>query len=123
MKSDPAPKSFAAGQALAGRFEEMVNSQPDAIALRWNGQSMTYRDLNARANRLADVLRRSGVVADTRVGIHLDRSFDLIVAIFATLKDGGAYLPLDMDCPEDRLRFQVQDASVPVVLTDSTLAP
>jgi amino acid adenylation domain-containing protein len=62
------------------------------------------------------------VKADTLVGIHLDRSFDLIVAIFAVLKAGGAYLPLDLACPEDRLQFQIQDAGARVVLTESRFA-
>jgi amino acid adenylation domain-containing protein len=113
---------FVAGLSLAARFELVAQSQPDAPALTWNAESLSYGELNARANRLASCLRRLGVGAEILVGIHLDRSFELIVAILATLKAGGAYLPLDMACPDDRLRFQVEDAAAKVVLTDSAFA-
>jgi amino acid adenylation domain-containing protein len=112
---------LAAGESLASRFEQMVGAYPQAIALTWDAQSLSYAELNAQANRLAAHLRTL-VKADTLVGIHLDRSFDLIVAIFAVLKAGGAYLPLDLACPEDRLQFQIQDAGARVVLTESSLA-
>ena len=115
-------ESFAAGEALAARFESVARRWPDAPALTWNASSLSYRELNTRANRLAAYLRQLGVGTETLVGIHLDRSFDLIIAILATLKAGGAYLPLDLACPDDRLRFQVRDAVAPVVLTDSSLA-
>ncbi len=120
--SNVGAEPFAPGQSLAARFEQMAKVQPDALALTWNGHSLSYGQLNARANRLASHLRGQGVTAETLVGIHLDRSFDLIVAILATLKAGGAYLPLDLACPDDRLRFQVQDAAAPIILTDSTRA-
>ena len=110
------------GESLAARFEQMARLRPDAVALTWDSQSLSYGELDSRANRLAANLLRAGVAADTLVGVHLDRSFNLIVAILATLKAGGAYLPLDLACPEDRLRFQVQDAASPVVLTESRFA-
>ena len=124
MKLDlrSASHGLSEGKSLARRFEARVAERPQAAALTLGGESLTYAELNARANRLAAHLRRLGVTADTLVGIHLDRSFDLIVAVMATLKAGGAYLPLDMACPEDRLRFQVRDAKAKVVLTDSKLA-
>ncbi len=83
---------------------------------------MSYGELNARANRLAVWLRELGVGPDILVGIHLDRSFDLLVGIMAILKAGGAYLPLDLACPEDRLNFLLSDAAAPVVLTEGRLA-
>jgi amino acid adenylation domain-containing protein len=124
MKPDlsDAPNGISAAESLACRIERQAAARPQAVALILDGESLTYGELNARANRLAAHLRRLGVTADSLVGIHLDRSFELIVAIVATLKAGGAYLPLDMACPEDRLRFQVQDARARVVLTDSGLA-
>src|ERR1700744_6138925 len=111
-------EGFPAGKSLAARFEQMARARPEAVALSWDSQSLSYGELNSRANRLAAVLRRAGVKANTLVGVHLDRSFDLIVAILAALKAGGAYLPLDMACPEDRLRFQVKDAGAPGVVTE-----
>jgi amino acid adenylation domain-containing protein len=124
MKPDPRtmPTGGLAGPSLAGLFEQRVAGRPQAVALTLDADSLTYGELNARANRLAAHLRGRDVAADVLVGIHLDRSFDLIVAILATLKAGGAYLPLDLACPEDRLRFQVRDAGAKVVLTDSRLA-
>jgi amino acid adenylation domain-containing protein len=116
------PAGGRAGLSLAGLFEQRVAERPQAVALTLGADSLTYGELNARANRLAVHLRGRGVAADVLVGIHLDRSFELIVAILATLKAGGAYLPLDLACPEDRLRFQVRDAGAKVVLTDSRLA-
>jgi amino acid adenylation domain-containing protein len=107
---------------LSMRFESVVRSQPDSIALTLEGESISYFELNRRANRLASRLRRMGAGAEKLVGIHLDRSFDLIVAIFAVLKAGAAYLPLDLACPEDRLQFQVADAATTIVLTDSRFA-
>jgi amino acid adenylation domain-containing protein len=124
MKADhiPGVERLAAGESLATRFEHMVRAHPQAVALTWDSRSLSYAELNAQANRLAAHLRALDVKADTLVGIHLDRSFDLIVAIVAILKAGGAYLPLDLACPEDRLQFQVQDAGARVVLTESSLA-
>jgi amino acid adenylation domain-containing protein len=116
------PTGGLATLSLAGLFEQRVAERPQAVALTLGADSLTYCELNARANRLAAHLRDRGVAADVLVGIHLDRSFELIVTILATLKAGGAYLPLDLACPEDRLRFQVRDAGTKVVLTDSRLA-
>ena len=83
---------------------------------------MTYGELNARANQLATYLRELGVGPESLVGIHLDRTFDLIVSILAILKAGGAYLPLDLACPDDRLNFMLSDSQTKLVLTDSSLA-
>jgi amino acid adenylation domain-containing protein len=104
-------------------FESVVSRYPERCAIRCQGKSWTYQELNAAANRLAARLRRLGTTRDALVGIHLDRSFELIVAIFAVLKADGAYLPLDLASPEDRLKFMVEDSAVKVVLTDSQRAP
>ena len=83
---------------------------------------MTYGELNEKANRLARWLRKRGVVTESLVGIHLDRSFSLLVGTLAILKAGGAYLPLDFTCPEERMCFQLQDAQATMVLTERTFA-
>jgi amino acid adenylation domain-containing protein len=107
---------------LGERFEKQVRLHADAPALSLDGAALTYRALNARANQIAAYLRKLGIGREALVGIHLDRSFDLIVGIMAILKSGGAYLPLDMACPEDRLKFMLEDSGARVVLTDSRLA-
>jgi amino acid adenylation domain-containing protein len=86
------------------------------------GASLSYGSLNARVNQLAAYLRELGVGPDSLVGIHLDRSFELIIGIFAILKAGGAYLPLDWASPEDRLTFMLEDSGAQVLLTDSSLS-
>ena len=124
MKADHSQgtERLAAGESLASRFEWMAEAHPQSVALTWGSRSLSYAELNAQANRLAAHLRGLDVKADTLVGIHLDRSFDLIVAIVAILKAGGAYLPLDLACPDDRLQFQVRDAGARVILTESSMA-
>ena len=102
-------------------FEQQVESTPDAIALICGNRSLTYRELNARANQLAHYLRRRGIVADTRVAICLHRSPEMIVALLGILKAGGAYVPLDPDYPKPRLQFMIEDARVSVLLTQREL--
>jgi amino acid adenylation domain-containing protein len=109
-------------EVVATQFETQARLQPDAPALTMDGASLTYGNLNARANQLAACLHELGVGPDSLVGIHLDRSFELITGILAILKAGGAYLPLDMACPEDRLTFMLEDSGAKVLLTDSRLA-
>ena len=110
------------GFFIAAQIEKQVALQPNAPALTLEGTSLTYGELNARANRLAACLREMGIGPESLVGIHLDRSFDLIVGIFAIVKAGGAYLPLDLACPEDRLTFMLEDSQARVLLTHSELA-
>ncbi|MBK6394564.1 MAG: AMP-binding protein [Betaproteobacteria bacterium] len=85
-------------------------------------ESLTYRDLDLRANRLARELDASGSGAPRRVGICLERGPDLVVALLATLKAGAAYVPLDPDLPAERLSAMLADASVALVLTDERLS-
>ena len=110
------------GRSIARQFEIQAAAHPEAIALTLDNDSLTYQELNERANQLAAYLRTLGVVPYFLVGIYLDRSLDLIIAIMAILKAGGAYLPIDLACPEDRLRFQLKDAAVQIVLTEAKLA-
>jgi amino acid adenylation domain-containing protein len=100
-------------------FEERVRKTPEAIALVFNQQQLTYRELNIRANQLAHHLRKLGVVPDCLVGIWIDRSPDPIVSILGILKAGGAYLPLDPSLPQERLNFMLADAHVSVLITRS----
>jgi amino acid adenylation domain-containing protein len=100
-------------------FEEQVERRPDATALVDQGRSMTYRELDRDANRLAHMLIARGVGAEVRVGLCLERSLEMVVGLLAVLKAGGAYVPLDPALPGERLLFQLQDAGVAVLVTQA----
>ena len=102
-------------------FEAQVERTPDAIALTCDGAQMTYRELNQRANQLARYLQKLGVGSETLVGICLERSFEMVIALLGVLKSGGAYVPLDPENPQDRLAFILRDANVSVLLTQARL--
>jgi natural product biosynthesis luciferase-like monooxygenase protein len=103
---------------IAGLFAEQAARTPDATAVTFENRSLTYRALNERANRLAAHLRSLGVGPDRLVGIHLERSENLVVAVLGVLKAGGAYLPLDPNYPDDRIAFMIDDAAAPVIITE-----
>jgi amino acid adenylation domain-containing protein len=103
-------------------IEHAAKSQPTAIAVQSEDGSLCYQELDARANRLARRLIELGVGPDRIVGIHLERSLDMVVAIFATLKAGGAYLPLSPDYPSKRLTGMLEDSDATVVITNEALA-
>jgi non-ribosomal peptide synthetase component F len=97
-------------------FEEQVERSPDAVALVYEEQSLTYGELNAKANRLAHHLHMLGVGPDARVAICLERGIEMVVAMMATLKAGGAYVPLDPDYPSERLAYMLEDSNPAVLL-------
>ena len=98
-------------------FEFQVRRTPTAEAVRFEGVSLTYEELNARANRLAHRLIGRGVGRDVLVGVSMERSPELVVSLLAVLKAGGAYVPLDPGYPQARLEFMLKDTQVPVLLT------
>jgi len=102
-------------------FEEQVSRGPDNIAVIFEHERLTYAELNARANQLAHRLRALGADPESLIGICLDRSPDMVVAILAVLKCGGAYLPLDPVYPPERRAFMLEDARVPILITESRL--
>ncbi|GAX42390.1 amino acid adenylation domain-containing protein [Tolypothrix sp. NIES-4075] len=102
-------------------FAQQVARNPEAVAVVFAGQQMTYGELNTRANQLAHYLQSLGVGSEVVVGICLERSLEMIVSVIAILKAGGAYLPLDPSYPLDRLEFMLFDAQVPVLITMSAL--
>jgi amino acid adenylation domain-containing protein len=104
-------------------IETQVESTPDAHAVTFEGKDITYRELNHRANQVAHHLQGLGVGPDVPVGVFLERSLEMVVALLGILKAGGAYLPLDPDYPKDRLAFMLEDAEPPVLLTHSELVP
>ncbi|MEH1860991.1 MAG: amino acid adenylation domain-containing protein [Nostoc sp.] len=102
-------------------FEEQVERTPDAVAVVYGNQQLTYRQLNYRANQLAYYLRSLGVGADVLVGLCMERSLSMVVGLLGILKAGGAYVPLDPEYPQDRLSFMLEDAQVSVLLTQQQL--
>ncbi|KYC42726.1 non-ribosomal peptide synthetase [Scytonema hofmannii PCC 7110] len=102
-------------------FEEQVARTPNAVAVVFGNQQLTYRELNCRANQLAHYLRSSGVGADVLVGLCVERSLFIAIGLLAILKAGGAYVPLDPEYPQDRLSFMLDDTQVPVLLTQQHL--
>ncbi len=98
-------------------FEAQVERTPEAIAVVFEDQQLTYRELNARANRLAHYLKKRGVGPEVLVGICVERSLEMVVGLLGILKAGGAYVSLDPAYPKERLAFMVEDAQVPVLLT------
>jgi amino acid adenylation domain-containing protein len=113
--------SFPSEQCLQALIEAQVRAAPDAPALVFDFESLSYSELNVRANRLAHRLRESGVGPDTLVGICAQRSLQLVVGLLAIVKAGGAYVPLDPDYPEDRLAYMMQDSGIGLLLTESQL--
>jgi amino acid adenylation domain-containing protein len=98
-------------------FEAQVERTPDAVAAIFRRQEITYRELNRQANQLAHHLKSLGVGPEILVGLCVDRSFALLVGILGILKAGGAYVPLDWTYPAERVRFMLDDAQAPVVVT------
>ncbi len=104
-------------------FEAQVQRTPDAVAVVFENQRLTYRQLNARANQLAHHLRALGVEPEVLVGIFVERSVEMVVGLLGILKAGGAFLPLDPAYPRERLAFMLEDARVSVLLTQERLMP
>ncbi|MGJ0430537.1 amino acid adenylation domain-containing protein [Methylobacter sp.] len=102
-------------------FEVQAAQQPDAVALVFEDQALSYAELNARANQLAHHLRRLGVGPDVLVAVCTERSLEMVVGLLGILKAGGAYVPLDPAYPEDRLAYMLADAAPKVLLTQERL--
>lgn len=100
-------------------FEWQVSKTPDAIALEFGAESLSYRDLNARSNQLAHYLQKHEAGTGSLIGVYMDRSPDMIVTFLAILKAGAAYVPLDLSYPRERLAFMAGDAKMPWIVTKS----
>ena len=107
-------------QTVHELFERQVAATPDAIAVNFEGERLTYGELHAQANRLAHYLRSLGVGPETCVGILLERSLEMVVTILGVLKAGGCYLPLDPAYPLERLAFMLEDARASLLVTGQT---
>ncbi|NQZ12592.1 MAG: AMP-binding protein, partial [Algicola sp.] len=114
-------RDFPDNIGIAQWFEQQVAQTPDGIALIAGDEQLTYSELNSRANRLAHYLRSKGVKPDTLVGLHLERSFEMVIGIYGILKAGGAYVPLDPNYPQSRLDYMQQDSNITLALTEKEL--
>ena len=106
---------------LASLFEQQVAATPTAIAVAYEAEQLTYAELNSRANQLARYLQEHGVAPDAPVGVCLERSLDLVIALLGILKAGGAYVPLDPEYPAERLAHMLEDADVSVLISQPEL--
>ncbi|MDB9435706.1 amino acid adenylation domain-containing protein, partial [Dolichospermum lemmermannii CS-548] len=102
-------------------FEEQVKRTPDAVAVVFEREQLTYQELNIKANQLANYLQTLGVKPEVLVGLYVERSLEMVVGLLAILKAGGAYLPLDPSYPQERIAFMLTDAQVALVLTQQRL--
>jgi len=114
--------SYPADRGIHELFAAQVERNPHAVAVVFEDQQLTYAQLNQRANQLANSLLKSGATGKV-VGIYMDRSAEMMVALLGVLKSGAAYLPLDPEYPQERIDFILGEAQVPVLLTQSNLAP
>ncbi|MFK0732352.1 MAG: amino acid adenylation domain-containing protein, partial [Gloeotrichia echinulata HAB0833] len=112
---------YPADKCIHQLFESQVEKTPDAVAVVFEDQQLTYRELNQRANQLAHHLQTLGVKPEFLVGICVERSLEMVVGLLGILKAGGAYLPLDPHYPSERLSYMLADAGVEILLTQLDL--
>jgi len=110
-----------ASMTLHALFEMQAERTPDHVALVFKQQTLTYAEFNRRANQLAHHLRGMGVGPEVLVAVCMERSLELVVALYAVVKAGGAYVPIDPDYPQERVAFMLEDAGAPVLLTQAGL--
>ena len=108
-------------QCLHPLFSQQAAARGDAPALTFAGETLGYRELDARANRLAWMLRERGVGPQVRVGLALPRSLEMVIGLLAILKAGGAYVPLDPEYPLDRLHYMIEDSGIGLLLSDAAM--
>ena len=113
----PQERAYSNQKCLHQLFEEQAAKTPEAVALVFGEARVTYGELNVRANQLAHHLQRLGVGAEVIVGICTERSLEMVVAVLSVLKAGGGYLPLDPSYPRERLAFMIEDAAIPLLIT------
>jgi amino acid adenylation domain-containing protein len=115
-------REYAEKKCIHQLFEDQVDQTPDAIALVFEDEQLTYRELNSQANQLAHYLEKLGVGPEVLVGICVERSVEMMVGLLGILKAGGAYVPFDPWYPKERLAFMLEDTQAPVLLTQQRLA-
>ncbi|RDV12934.1 amino acid adenylation domain-containing protein, partial [Pontibacter diazotrophicus] len=116
---NPSAVAYPQNNTLVGLFEQQAAKAPDAVAVSFGEEQLTYGELNARANQLAHYLQERGVKQETLVPVCLDRSVELVTAQLGILKAGGAYVPIDPSYPRERIRFMLEDTHASLVLSGS----
>src|SRR5205085_2795194 len=109
---------YPSDQCVHHFIEEQAERTPEALALTFGVKGLSYGELNGRANRLARHLREMGAEPEAVVGVCMQRSTEMVVALLAILKSGAAYLPLDPEYPRDRLAYMIEDAGIKVLAAD-----
>src|SRR3954468_3461099 len=109
------------GRSLLSRFEEYVVRTPEAVAVQYGSRRLSYMRLEQRTNQTANYLKRLGVGSEVLVGVCIQRSLDMVVALLGILKAGGAYVPLDPEYPQDRLAFMLDDTKARIVMTPTNV--
>lgn len=109
---------YPADYCIHQLIEQAERRTPDKIAVRFDGQTLTYRELNRRANQVAHYLQTLQVGPDVLVGICLERSLDMVIGLLGIIKAGGAYVPLDPAYPQERLALMIEDSQVPIIVTE-----
>ncbi|MDZ4323511.1 MAG: non-ribosomal peptide synthase/polyketide synthase, partial [Pseudomonas sp.] len=115
------PGEHRLDQCIHHLFSEQALARKDAPALTFAGETLSYAELDSRANRLAWMLRERGVGPQVRVGLALERSLEMVIGLLAILKAGGAYVPLDPEYPLDRLHYMIEDSGVGLLLSDAAM--
>ncbi len=114
-------EDYPTGVCLHQLFESQVEQTPNSVALEFDGTQLTYSELNSKSNQLAHHLQHFGVGPEVAVGVLMERSLEMVIALYGILKAGGAYVPLDPEYPTDRIYFMLEDSGPPVLLTQSHL--
>jgi amino acid adenylation domain-containing protein/non-ribosomal peptide synthase protein (TIGR01720 family) len=114
-------RDYPADITLVDLFEQQVDATPDATALACESEQLSYAELNSRANQLAHYLRSRGIGPDCAVGVCMERSIEMVIALYAVIKAGGAYVPLDPDYPRERLAHMLEDANIRLLLTQQAV--
>ncbi|HST58365.1 MAG TPA: amino acid adenylation domain-containing protein [Longimicrobium sp.] len=113
--------AYSSGTCIHQLFAAQAARTPDAAAVVYEGESLSYRELDERANRIANHLRRMGVGPEVRVGLYLERGLEMMAALLGVMKAGGAYVPVDPGHPAERIAYVLEDSAVPVLLTQERL--
>jgi amino acid adenylation domain-containing protein len=116
-------RQYSREKTIVGIIEDQVEKAPQVIAVVFEGRCITYAELNSRSNQLAHFLRKKGLSQEHLVGVCMERSVEMVVALLGILKAGAAYVPLDASYPPDRLTYMLEDADVRLLLTQQHLAP
>ncbi len=112
---------YANDSCIHELVEQWAEKTPDEIAAVFEDQTLTYAELNKKANQLAHYLQKSGVGPETLVGMYMERSMDVVISILAIIKAGGAYVPMDPVYPQDRIAFMLEDTATPILLTQTQM--